>query len=173
MMSISAVNSNQISAVNRETVTSAKTVHIKDVSTLKATLKDVKNSIEDFCKGLDKPGIFKPGEESFKRLRAALERVNEGATTLLSKLDGSSYQHHASKRTNLEKINVDVDLLLNKICSKFKGSQQQAQFNRENEDRYRANQAERAKANFERKQHANQMIKAGRGDELYNGGMVK
>ncbi len=173
MSIISPVKSHQINAITSKPITSEKTVHMKDVSTIKAALNNVRNSIDDFCKDLDKPGIFKPGKESFNRLQVALKGLSDGANKLLSKIDSSSYQHHASKRANLEKISVKVDLLNKEMSNKFNGSQRNAQFMREVEDRYRANQTERAKANFARKQHAKEMIKAGRGDELFNGGMVK
>lgn len=170
MMSISAVNSYQISAVT----TSAKTVHMKDILLLRKALKYVENQITTFNQDLKNPTSWqRPGANRFEQVLTDLSVVDARSTQLAEKIHSSSYPHHASKMANLEKIKAKIDTLSKSANANFNRSQARWQFMREQEDQHREGQVRNANSRFQRQQYANAMINSGRGSELYNGGMVK
>ncbi|MGL9722149.1 hypothetical protein [Symbiopectobacterium sp.] len=102
-----------------------------------------------------------------------IDTVSARVKQLTGKIETSSYPHHASKMANLEKIKATIDTLIKNASASFNRSQKNMQVMREREDQYLENRAKSAKARSERRQHVKEMINSGRGDELYNGGMVK
>lgn len=174
MICNSAVDSYGINAANREITTSTKTVRMKDILTLRKAFKYVENQTITMTRRMNNPTVWlRPDSQSLKSALADLATVKDRSQQLLDSIETSSYPHNAAKMANLKKISTRIDTLNKHVSAKFENSQQQVQFMRESEDRHRANQAESARTRFERRQHADQMISAGRGDELYNGGMVK
>ncbi|MFT8212168.1 MAG: hypothetical protein ACMZI0_19275 [Symbiopectobacterium sp.] len=174
MLSISAANSYQISAANRETTTSAKTVRMKDILALRKALKHVENQTAMFNRNLYNSTFWqRPDARSLKQVLTDLGAVKARANQLAGQIKTSSYRHHASKMANLEKINAKIDTLSKSANAKFNSSQKHMQFMRAREEQYREDQEKSAKARSERRQYVNEMINSGRGDELYNGGMVK
>lgn len=174
MMSISAANSNQTSAANRETTTSAKTVRMKDILALRKALRYVENQVVTFNRDLRNPTFWqRPNANSLILVLTDIDTVSARVKQLTGKIETSSYPHHASKMANLEKIKATIDMLIKNASASFNRSQKNMQVMREREDQYLENRAKSAKARSERRQYVKEMINSGRDDELYNGRMVK
>lgn len=174
MISISTVNSNQTSAANREITTSAKTVRMKDILGLRKAVKYVENLVTTFNRDLQNPTHWqRPNVNSLRQLLADINLVSARANQLTAKIESSSYPHHASKMANLGEIKATIDTLNKNVSTSFNRSQKNMHVMREREDRYQEDRVNSARARSERRQYVNEMINSGRGDELYNGGMVK
>lgn len=174
MMSISPVNSDQISAAPRETTSSAKTVHMEDILALRKVLKHVENQVMTFNSDLRNATFWRrPNVNSLKRILTDLDSVGGRANQLVGQIKASSYPHHASKMASLENIKTTIDTLSKNTSANFHRSQSHMQLMREREDQFLEDRAQTVRARSERRQYVNEMINSGRGDELYNGGMVK
>ncbi|MCW2478814.1 hypothetical protein [Candidatus Symbiopectobacterium sp. NZEC135] len=174
MISISTANSNQTSAANREITTSAKTVRMKDILGLRKAVKYVENQVTTFNRNLRNPTLWqRPSANSLMQVLTDIDTVSARVKQLTGKIETSSYPHHASKMANLENIKATIDTLSKRACASFNRSQKNMQVMREREDQYLEDRAQSARVRSERRQYANGMINSGRGDELYNGGMVK
>lgn len=174
MLCISAAKNYQSYAVNREATDGAKTVHMQDILNLRESCKCVENKVVNFISGMGYPVVcLRPDLLSFNNVLRNLDFVKIEIQRLEEKIETSSYPHNPSKIAKLKTMRARMNSLSKQATAKFWFSRGQVQAMREREDRRRVDQTESAKARFERRQYVNQMINAGKGGELYNGGMVK
>lgn len=146
----------------------------KDILELRKAVKYVENQVTTFNCDLRNPTLWqRPNANSLMRVLTDIDTVSARVKQLTGKIEISSYPHHASKMANLEKIKVTIDTLSKSASASFNRSQKNMQVIREREEQYLENRAKSARARSERRQYIEEMINSGRGDELYNGGMVK
>ncbi|WPA93152.1 hypothetical protein QS795_005125 [Providencia zhijiangensis] len=105
---------NNDSTQHPQVTTDKKTVHLKDIKTLKSNISDALTSIKSQVDSLmdSRTPSWKKDPTSIKK---QLTKLASSIQAYQDKLDSSSYKHHHSKQETLTKLNDAILVSKNKI----------------------------------------------------------
>ena len=101
--------------------TTEKTVHLKEMKQLEKSITSSIDNITQDIKKNHKNGLGSLfTQTSPAKMSAQLEKLNQTIQIYQTKLDSSSYKHHASKQTTLDRLKNDINETQMKIDNESK-----------------------------------------------------